>query len=124
MDVDFVGMGMELVDGALAVGQNLALGGDFVTLGIAAVAIVLMALFMSSLESIISTTMVSLFVFVVLKIVYGASQSEWDFAGPVNETWAAFAGDGGLTFFTFFSYFLVFAVAIAIVNVIRNVVAG
>jgi len=124
MDVDFVGMGMQLLDGALAVGQNLALGGDIPTLVIAIVAIVLMALFMGSLEGLLSSTMLSLFVFVVLKIVYGAYQSDWDFAGPVNGTWAAFAGDGGLTFFTFFSYFLVFAVAIAVVNVIRNVVAG
>jgi len=95
-----------------------------VTLGCAGIAIVLAALFMSSFEQLISTTMTALFAFVVLKIVYGAYQADWDFAGPVNGAWESFAGDGGLTFFTFFTYFLVFAVVIAIVNFVKGMVAG
>lgn len=124
MNVDFVGMLMEVVDGAIAVAQGLALGGDMVTLGLAAAAIILSALFMGSLEQLISTTMTSLFLFVVLQIVYGAYGANWDFSGPVNGVWESFAGADPLTFFTFFSYFIVFAVAIAIVNIVKNMVAG
>lgn len=124
MDVDFVGMLMQVVNGSLDVAMNLATSGDYVTLGCALVAIVLAALFMSSFDQLISSTMVSLFIFVVLKIVYGASQAEWDFSGPINGTWAAFAGDGGLSFFTFFCYMIVFAIAIGIVNAIKGMIAG
>ena len=124
MDVDFVGMLMQVVNGSLDVAMGLATSGDYALLGAAAIAIVLAALFMSSFEQLISSTMVSLFIFVVLQIVWAASKAEWNFSEPINGTWAAFAGDGGLTFFTFFCYFIVFAVLIGIVNAIKGMIAG
>jgi len=124
MDVDFVGMLMQLVYGSRDVALGLATSGDYAVLGAALVAIVLGALFMNSFDQLISTTMISLFIFVVLQIVWAASKAEWDFSAPINDTWAAFAGDGGLSFFTFFCYFIVFAILIWIVNMIKNAVAG
>lgn len=127
MDVDFVAMGMQLVNGSIDVAMGLATSGDYVTLGCALVAIVLGALFMASFEQLIQTTMVSLLIFVVLKIVYGASQAEWNFTDPIMSTWNNFTGTdevAALTFFTFFCYMIVFAIAIGIVNAIKNMVAG
>lgn len=124
MDVDFMAMLMDVVNGSRGVAEGLALGGDMITLGIAVAVIILAALFMSSMESLISTTMGALFIFVVAQAVYAASQAGWDFSAPINDAWAAFAGDGGLTFFSFMMYFIVFGLAIAIVNFVKGMVAG
>ena len=124
MNIDFMAMIMDVVNSAIGVAQGLAMGGDMITLGIAVGVIVLAALFMSSLEQLISTTMTALFAFVVVQVVYTAFNADWAFDGPVNDMWASFAGDGGLSFFVFFSYFLVFAIAIAIVNIVKGMVAG
>jgi len=120
--MDFGSMGSDVIDGVMGVVNTLS--GDMTLLAMAGIVIVLSALFMSSLEQLISTTMTALFAFVVLGVVWAAYNSDWDFAGPVNGVWANFAGDGGLTFFTFFMYFIVFAVGIAIINVVKGMVAG
>ena len=122
--MDLAGMGTDVLDGVMGVVNTVFMSGDMVTMGMAIAVIILSALFMSSLESLVSTTMTALFVYVVLGVVWAAYNADWDFAGPVNGTWESFAGGDALTFFTFFSYFLVFAVAIAIVNIVKGMVAG
>ena len=120
--MDFGSMLNDVTNGLMGVVNTLS--GDLTLAAMAGVVILLSALFMSSLEQLISTTMTALFAFVVLQVVWAAYNAEWDFAGPVNGVWASFAGDMGLTFFAFFMYFIIFAVAIAIVNVVKGMVAG
>ncbi len=122
--MDFAGMGTDVLDGVMGVVNTLFMSGDMVGMGMAIAVIILSALFMSSLESLVSTTMTALLVYVVLGVVWAAYNAGWDFEGPVNGMWESFAGAGGLTFFTFFSYFLVFAICIAIVNTVKGMVAG
>jgi len=120
--MDIGAMGGDIMDGVMGVVNTLS--GDMTLLAMALIVIVLAALFMSSLEQIVSTTMTALLGYVVLGAVYEMYQSEWAYEGAVNGVWESFAGAGGLTFFTFFMYFLVFAVAIAVVNVVKGMVAG
>ncbi len=120
--MDFGSMMNDVINGVTGVANTLT--GDMTLLAMAGIVIVLAALFMSSLEQLISTTMTALFAYVVLQVVWAAYNSEWDFAGPVNGVWDSFAGEAGLTFFAFMMYFIVFAVGIAIVNIIKGMVAG
>jgi len=120
--MDFGSMGSDVINGVMGVVDTLS--GDMTLLAMAGIVIVLSALFMSSLEQLISTTMTALFAYVILGVVWSAYNSDWDFASPVNGVWESFAGADGLTFFTFFMYLIVFAAAIAIINVIKGMVAG
>ena len=112
----------DVTDGLMSVVDTLS--GNMTLLVIAVVVIILAALFMSSLEQLVSTTTTALFGYVVLGAVYTAYEADWAYEGAVNGVWDGFAGAGGLTFFAFFMYFIVFAVAIAIVNIVKGMVAG
>lgn len=125
--MDVIGMLSQLGGDVLGVATGLATSGNWETLIMALAAIILFGLFMSSLESIISSTMWSLLLFVVLGVLWGGYKASWDFSGPLEGTWNAFSGAGGaepLTFYLFLCYFIVFGVCIAVVNVVKGMVAG
>ncbi len=124
--MDFSGMLNDVVGGVMGVVNALALSGDYTVLAMAAIVIILAAL-MSPLEQIVSSTMMALFAYVVLGVVWAAYKAEWDFATPVNGAWASFAGTAdavGFSFFHFAMYFIVFAIAIGIVNILKGMVSG
>lgn len=127
MNIDFMAMVMDVVDGAIGVAQGLAMSGDMVTLGMAGLAIVLLALIMGSLDQIVSTTITALLAFVVFQVAYAAFVSDWDPSDAVNGVWESFTGTdavAALSFFDFGMYFIVFAIAIAIVNVVKGMISG
>ena len=119
--MDFGAMGGDILDGVMGVTDALMM--DYTVLGMAVAVIVLAALFMSSLEQIISTTVTALLAFVVIQVVYNAYGNEWDFMSELDGLWGSFAHDG-FTFFSFLMYFIVFGLAIAIINVVKGMVAG
>lgn len=120
--MDLRAMLTNVTDGLMGVVNTLM--ADYTMLGLAVAVIILAALFMSSLEQLVSTTMTALLGYVVLGAALVAYNADWAYEGAVGGVWDGFAGDGGLTFFAFFMYFIVFGVAIAIVNIVKGMVAG